>query len=81
LDEFCGTVTFIGPDVEHRHPRSIQELLYIMPLCHPDGAVFWRRRTYATLPAVLMRPETAQVLRPAKSAGHQEDTAMDYIKS
>jgi len=23
-------------------------LLYTIPLCHPDGAVFWRRRTYAT---------------------------------
>ena len=51
------------------------------PLCHPDGAVFWRRRTCATLPTVLMRPEIAQVLRPAKSAGHQDDTAVDYIKN
>jgi len=35
------------------------ELLYTIPLCHPDGAVFWRRRTHAILPAVLMRPGTA----------------------
>src|SRR5215475_4670831 len=61
-------------------PRSIKELLYTIPVCHPDGAVFWRRRTYATLPAVLMRPETAKVLRPARSAGHQDDTAVDYVK-
>jgi len=35
------------------------ELLYTIPPCHPDGAAFWRRRTHATLPAVLPRPGTA----------------------
>jgi len=38
--------------------KSIQELPYTIPLCHPDGAVLGRRRTYATLPAVFLRPGT-----------------------
>jgi hypothetical protein len=31
------------------------EFAATISLCHPDGAVFWRRRTCATLPAVFMR--------------------------
>jgi len=30
---------------------------------------------------VLIRPGTAEIFRPAKNAGHQDDTAVDYIKS
>ena len=41
--------------------------------CHPDGAVFWRRRTYATLPVRPVRPAHYIRSRPAKSAAHQDD--------
>jgi len=37
--------------------------------CHPDGAVFWRRRTYATLPAVLRF-----LNQPVDMLGHNDIT-------
>jgi len=40
--------------------------------CHPDGAVLWRRRTHANLPAALVA-DRGCIGPPAKNAGHQDD--------